>query len=66
MTAFDESVGRSRNRRSGVALGDAAARAIATGAWERPAIVAVGFLAAILYVWNLTVSGFAKLSWRMS
>src|SRR3954471_24535839 len=29
-------------------------------AWARPAMAAVGFLAAVLYLWNLTASGFAN------
>ncbi len=29
-------------------------------AWARPAMVGVGLLAAVLYVWNLTISGYAN------
>jgi 4-amino-4-deoxy-L-arabinose transferase-like glycosyltransferase len=29
-------------------------------AWVRPALIGVGLLAAVLYIWNLTVSGYAN------
>jgi 4-amino-4-deoxy-L-arabinose transferase-like glycosyltransferase len=51
----------------GVGLGAARTRLIALArggaeeaAWARAAMVGVGLLAAVLYIWNLTVSGYAN------
>src|SRR4029078_4551849 len=51
----------------GVGLGAARARLIALArgraeeaGWARAAMVGVGLLAAALYIWNLTVSGYAN------